>query len=261
MNMNKVPIHLIVAIALFLGIGFLMAQNLMAQDATEIVKKANDKMEGVSSEIDMVMTVVRPTWQRTVSFRSWAKGRDYSLTLITAPAKESGQSFLKLKNDMWSWNPTINRMIKLPPSMMAQGWMGSDYSNDDILKESSIIVDYTHEIIGNETIGEFNCYIIQLDPKEEAAVVWGKILMWISKEELYQLKVEYYDEDDYLVKTHLLSDIKFMYDRKIPTHFEIIPEDKPNQKTLVNIKNAKFDIKINESFFSQQNMKYPNKQP
>ena len=156
---------------------------------------------------------------------------------------------------MWSWNPTINRMIKLPPSMMSQGWMGSDYSNDDILKESSIVVDYTHKIVGNETVGGFDCYKIQLDPKEEAAVVWGKILMWISKEELYQFRVEYYDEDGYLVKTHILSDIKFMYDRKIPTHFEIIPEDKPNQKTLVDIKNVKFDIEIPENFFSQQNMK------
>ncbi|MBE0648941.1 MAG: outer membrane lipoprotein-sorting protein [Bacteroidales bacterium] len=230
-----------------------------AQDAMEIVKRANDKMEGVSSETEMVMTVVRPSWQRTVSFKSWSKGRNYSLTLITDPPKESGQTFLKLNNDMWSWNPTINRMIKLPPSMMSQGWMGSDYSNDDILKESSIVVDYTHRIIGSEAINGYDCYRIQLDPKEEAAVVWGKIVMWISKEELYQLRVEYFDEDGYLVKTHVLSDIKFMYDRKIPTHFEIIPEDKPNQKTLVDIKNVKFDIKIPDSFFSQQNMKYPNK--
>lgn len=246
---------LLISASLSCLMGVMPSFNLQAQDATEIVKKANDKMEGVSSEAEMVMTVVRPTWQRTVSFKSWSLGRDYSLTLITAPTKESGQTFLKLNNDMWNWNPTINRMIKLPPSMMSQGWMGSDYTNDDILKESSIVVDYTHKIIGSDTAGGLTCYKIQLDPKEGAAVVWGKILMWISKEELYELRVEYYDEDGYLVKTHLLSDIKFMYDRKIPTHFEIIPEDKPKQKTLVDIKQAKFDIKIPVSFFSQQNMK------
>lgn len=243
------------AIVLLLGVTLFGSVTLQAQDATEIVRKANDKMEGVSSETEMVMTVVRPSWQRTVSFRSWAKGRDYSLTLITAPPKESGQTFLKLNNDMWSWNPTINRMIKLPPSMMSQGWMGSDYSNDDILKESSIVVDYTHRIIGEETVGGYLCYKIQLDPREEAAVVWGRIIMWISKEELYQLRVEYFDEEGYLVKTHVLSDIRFMYDRKIPTHFEIIPADKPNQKTLVDIKSVKFDIPIPDGFFSQQNMK------
>ena len=238
-----------------LSIIFCIPAVIKAQDAKEIIKKAHNKMEGQSSQMEMVMTVVRPTWQRTVSFESWAKGRDYSLTMITAPAKESGQTFLKLKNDMWSWNPTINRMIKLPPSMMSQGWMGSDYSNDDILKESSIVVDYHHKIVGDSTITGYACYQIQLDPKEEAAVVWGKIIMWVSKKEYYQLRTEYFDEDDYLVKTHLLSDIKFMYDRKIPTHFEIIPEDKPNQKTLVDITRVKFNIKIPESFFSQQNMK------
>lgn len=246
---------LIITPALFFYTCIISSVQLLAQDATEIIRKANDKMEGVSSETEMMMTVVRPTWQRTVSFKSWAMGRDYSLTLITAPSKESGQTFLKLKNDMWSWNPTINRMIKLPPSMMSQGWMGSDYSNDDILKESSIVVDYYHKIIGSETVGGFDCYKIQLDPKEEAVVVWGKIFMWISKEELYELRVEYFDEEGYLVKTHILSDIKFMDDRKIPTHFEIIPEDKPNQKTVVDIMHVRFNGKIREGFFSQQNMK------
>jgi outer membrane lipoprotein-sorting protein len=226
-----------------------------SQDAKEIVKRADDLMQGVTSQSEMEMTIVRPTWQRTVSFKSWGKGRDLSMTLITAPAKESGQSFLKLKNDMWSWNPTINRMIKLPPSMMSQGWMGSDYTNDDILKESSIVQDYTHKIIGSETVSGYDCYKIQLDPNERAAVVWGKIILWISKLEFFELKASYYDEDGKMVKTHLMSDIKFMHDRKIPTHYEIIPEDKPTQKTIVKMLNAKFNIPLQDVFFSQQNMK------
>jgi len=237
--------------AMFFGFAF----SGISQDAKEIVKKADDLMQGVSSMMEMEMTIVRPTWQRSVTFKSWGKGRDLSMTLITSPAKESGQSFLKLKNDMWSWNPTINRMIKLPPSMMSQGWMGSDYTNDDILKESSIVMDYSHKIIGSETVSGYDCYKIQLDPKESAAVVWGKIILWISKAEYYELKASYYDEDGKLVKTHLLSVIKLMHDRKIPTHFEIIPEDKPSQKTIVTILSAKFNIPLQESFFSQQNMK------
>lgn len=212
-------------------------------------------MQGVTSLSEMEMTIIRPSWQRTISFKSWGKGRNLSMSLITAPPKESGQSFLKLKNDMWSWNPTINRMIKLPPSMMSQGWMGSDYTNDDILKESSIVLDYTHKIIGSERLSGYDCYKIQLDPKENAAVVWGKIIFWISKTEYYELKAEYYDEDGKIVKTHILSDVRFMYDRNIPTHFEIIPADKPNQKTEVRILLSKFNIPIQDSFFSQQQMK------
>ncbi len=229
--------------------------NCFAQDATEIVKKADDLMQGLSSQSEMEMKVIRPTWSRIITFKSWGKGRDLSLTLITSPPKESGQSFLKLKNDMWSWNPTINRIIKFPPSMMSQGWMGSDYSNDDILKESSIVKDYTHKIIGSEKVSGYDCYKIELDPKENAAVVWGKIYLWISKGEYYELRAEYYDEDGKKVKTHLMSEVKFMYDRKLPTLFEIQPADKPNQKTEVRIISTKFNIPLAESFFSQQNMK------
>ncbi len=236
---------------------FLACSSLMiySQDATEIVKKADDLMQGVTSQSEMEMTIVRPTWQRSVTFKSWGKGRDLSMTLITAPSKERGQSFLKLKNDMWSWNPTINRMIKLPPSMMSQGWMGSDYTNDDILKESSIVLDYNHKIIGSEMISGYDCYKIQLDPKESAVVVWGKIILWISKTEYYELKAAYFDEDGNLVKTHNLSDVKFMHDRRIPTRFEIIPTDKSTQKTIVRILSAKFNIPLKDNFFTQQQMK------
>lgn len=227
-----------------------------AQNATEIIKKADEKWNGEkSSESKMTMTIIRPAWERTVEFKSWTKGRDYALTLITAPAKEKGQTFLKRGTEMWNWMPSISRMIKLPPSLMSEGWMGSDYTNDDILKESSIVVDYTHQIIGSETIDGWECWKIEMTPKEDAAVVWGKVIKWISKKEYLMMKSEYYDEDEYLIKTELASDVKIMDDRKIPTRLEIVPADKEKQKTVVIITEMKFNNPINDSFFSQQNMK------
>lgn len=228
---------------------------IFSQDATEIIKKADKKLRGISSESEMTMKIIRPTWERSVTFKSWSKGLDFSLTLITSPANEKGQTFLKRYNEMWSWNPVISRMIKLPPSMLSQGWMGSDYSNDDILKESSIVVDYTHKLLGEETIDGRVCYKIELTPKEDAAVVWGKIIKWITKESYLQLKSEFFDEDNYLVKTEKASKIKKMDDREIPTYIEILPADKPNHKTVLIINSIKFDIEISEQFFSQQNMK------
>ena len=177
------------------------------------------------------------------------------MTYILSPAKDKGQVFLKRKNEMWNWVPNISRMIKIPPSMMSQGWMGSDYTNDDILKESSIVVDYTHKIIGEEKIEDIDCYKIELIPKEDATVVWGKVIKWISKKEFWQLKNQYYDEDFELVRTEFASDIKQFSNRKLPSHLEIIPEDKPGQKTVVEIIKSEFNINISESFFSQQNMK------
>lgn len=227
-----------------------------SQDAKEIVRKADAKMKGEQSSIsEMTMKIVRPTWERSVSFKSWSKGTDYSLVLITAPAKENGQSFLKYKREMWSWNPSINRMIKLPPSMLSQGWMGSDFTNDDLLNESSIVVDYTHKLLGKEIISGKNCFKIELIPKENAPVVWGKIILWISEEEYLQLKTEYYDEDAYLVKTETGSNVRTMSGRVIPTRFELVPAEKAGNKTILTLDKIEFNSPISESFFTQQNMK------
>ena len=119
-----------------------------SQDLTakQIIVRADALQRGETNKGEMSMTIIRPKWQRTIKMKMWSKGTDYSMTYITSPAKDKGQVFLKRKNEMWNWVPTISRMIKLPPSMMSQGWMGSDYSNDDILKESSIVVDYTNLI-------------------------------------------------------------------------------------------------------------------
>ena len=226
-----------------------------AQNAIEIIKKADKKFRGNSAKSEMTMTIVRPTWMRTLKFKTWGKGADYSLALITYPAKEKGQAFLKRKNEMWTWNSKISRLIKMPASLMSQGWMGSDYTNDDILKESSIVNDYTHKINGSEKIDGIDCWKIKLTPKEDAVVIWGKLIKWISKGEYNQMKSEYYDEDGYLVKTEIASSVKLMGNKKIPTHIEIIPADEPNHKTVVVINSMIFDIPINDNFFTQQNMK------
>ena len=233
-----------------------LSLNAQQLSATDIVKKADEKFNGEKSGIStMVMTIVRPTWERKVEFKSWSVGRENSLTLITAPAKEQGQTFLKRGQEMWNWNPSINRVIKLPPSMMSQGWMGSDYTNDDILKESSIVQDYTHEIIDDEMIGEMNCYKIKMIAKPEAKVVWGHQVWWVEKKELLVLKAELYDEDGSLVRTELGSEIKIMDGRTIPTRLELIQAEEKGNKTIVEIKDIKFNVTIEDSFFSQQNMK------
>ncbi len=233
-------------------------QYLSAQDisAKEIVRRADEKFNGEkSSMMVMSMTIIRPSWQRTVEFKNWNLGRIYSLTLITSPAKDAGQTFLKRGSEMWNWNPSINRLIKLPPSMMSQGWMGSDYTNDDILRESSVVEDYIHEITGEEKIDGRDCYKINMTAKEDASVIWGRQVRWIDKKDFLVLKAELFDEDNALVRTEAGSDIRLMDGRNIQTRMELVPADEPGNKTVVTIKEIKFNIPIQESFFSQQNMK------
>ena len=253
---NYKNIHMkLIKITTFIGLFIFLTAPSFSQDATEIIRKADKKFRGKSAKAEMTMTIVRPTWKRTLKFKTWGKGNDYSLALITYPAKEKGQTFLKRQNEMWTWNPKISRLIKMPPSLMSQGWMGSDYTNDDILKESSIVNDYIHKIIGSEKIDGNDCWKIELTPKEDAVVIWGKLIKWISKDEYNQMKSEYYDEDAYLVKTEIASSVKLMGNKKIPTHLEIIPADEPNHKTVVDINSMIFDVPINDNFFTQQNMK------
>lgn len=139
--------------------------------------------------------------------------------------------------------------------MMGQSWMGSDFTNDDLVRESSILEDYEHEIVGEQTVEGRPCYQIALIPKEDAPVVWGKVLMWISKEKFLQLKTEFYDEDGYLVNTMLGKDIKKMDDRMLPSRLEVIPADEDGHKTIVEYKALKFNDSIDKGFFSLQNMK------
>lgn len=243
---------IILTITMFAGLQGIYAQNL---NADEIIRRADEKNRGLSSQGILTMTVIRPDWTRTITMKSWSKSKDYSLVLITAPAKDKGQVFLKIKTEMWNWVPSIDKTIKIPPSMMLQSWMGSDFTNDDLVKQSSIVVDYTHKMLGKEKVRDMDCYKIELIPLPDAAVVWGKVIMWITVNGFDQWMAEYYDEDNKIVNISNNYDIRRMGDREIPTRIEMAPQNKKGQKTILHIDEMKFNTGIDESFFSQQNMK------
>ncbi|HAW51696.1 MAG TPA: outer membrane lipoprotein-sorting protein [Flavobacteriales bacterium] len=226
-----------------------------SQDVTEIITKADEKMRGNSSKGEAIMQIVRPDWTREVRMKMWSLGTNKSMVLVTGPPRDKGLATLMRDQEIWNWQPSIERIIKLPPSMMMQSWMGSDFTNDDLVKQSSIVTDYTHKLLKDTVIENRPCYKIELIPKENAPVVWGKIEMCISKAEYLQLQVKFYDEDGYLVNTMKASGIKTMGGRVIPSFLEITPADNPKQKTTFEYLNLEFDIKLEDSFFSIQNMK------
>lgn len=243
--------------ALFACIFLVFSGTAQAQQLTakQIVQKSDEKLRGESMKAEMNMSIIRAGWTRNISMKVWSKGNSYSMILITAPAKDKGQSYLKIKNEMWNWVPSINRMIKIPAGMMMQPWMGSDFTNDDLVRESSVVSDYTHKLLGRESIRGKDCYRIELKPHDDAAVVWGKIIMWITSDTWDQWKAEYYDEDAQLVNTMNAYDIKKTGDRMLPTRIEIEPAGKKGQKTVLETVSMTFNIKLDDNFFSQQNMK------
>jgi outer membrane lipoprotein-sorting protein len=227
---------------------------VFSQEAKDIVKKADDKAKGKTSISNITIQIIRPTWSREMSVKGWSKGNDYSLALVLAPAKEKGVVFLKRKKEVWNWIPSIERNIKMPPSMMNQSWMGTDFTNDDLVKEASILEDYDHSLLGDATIDGRDCYKIQLIPKPKSAVVWGKIIMAIDKKDFMMLHVEYFDEDKSLINTMYCSDIKMLGGRLLPGKMEMVPANKKGNKTVLINNSIVFDTPLEDSFFSTQNI-------
>ena len=244
---------LIISFLTFILTSFIgLSQNISAID---IVKKADAKLRGNSSYSEMTMTIVRPTYKLSISMKIWALGENYALIKILSPAKEKGQGYLKREKELWNWIPSIDKLIKMSSSVMSQSWMGSDFSNDDMIKESSMVNDYTDKLIKEEKIRESNCYKIEMTPKPSSAVVWGKVYVWIDKKEFVIVKIENYDEENILVQTIDYFDLKIFGDRKLPSRMEMVPNDKKGQKTIITTNKADFNIKIDKSFFSQVNLK------
>lgn len=243
---------------LYFSLIFFLSQNQnlnIDESAKDVIKKADEKMRGKTSFSEMTIMTVRPTWTREIKMKAWSKETNFAMILVTSPAKEKGTVFLKSNKEVWNWVPSIERVIKLPPSMMTQSWMGTDFTNDDLVRESSIVDDYIHSFAGDSVIEGRSCYRILLIPKPESAVVWGKIAVWIDKEDYIQMRAEFYDEENNLINTMQSSDIKTMGGRLIPTKVEMIPSDKKGQKTVMIYNSISFDQPIERNFFTTQNMK------
>ena len=226
-----------------------------AQSAEDIIRMADEKYRGKSSYSEMTIEIVRPKWSKQMKIKGWSEGTKYSVSIVTSPAKEKGTVFLMRDKEVWNYMPTIDRTIKFPPSMMLQNWMGTDLTNDDLVKQSSILEDYTHKIIGEELKEGYNCWVIELTPKEDAPVVWGKVLIWVDKLEYMMLQSDYYDEDDYLVNQMIGSEIKEFSGKKLPSKLRVIPVNDEGQETILIYDKLEFDIKISDQFFTTNYMK------
>jgi len=225
-----------------------------AQDAREIIRRAEARTRGNASASQITITTVRPGWSREMAVKAWTKGNDLTIILITAPAKDRGVVFLRRGREVWNWIPSIERNIKLPPSMMGQSWMGTDFTNDDLVKEASIVDDYDHRLEGMDSIGGRRCHRIRLTPKPEASVVWGRLVIWVDERDLLMLRTEYYDESGLLANTLLASDVRMLGGRLLPARIEMVPADKKGHRTVMTYRALVFDPPLPPDFFTTQQM-------
>lgn len=222
----------------------------------DIVDRANKALRGDSSHGTLTMSIVTPAWQRTLELEGWNRGREYALIETHAPAKDRGNVTLRRKNEMWLWLAKVERVIKVPPTMMHSAWQGSDFTYEDIVKADSVVKDYTHSLLSKTAEGDHTIYHIRADPKPDAPVVWGKVLLTIAvygeagKEEIVPMKEEDYGERGDLVRTIALSDVKRMGGRLVPARMECVPARKAGQKTVIQYSDLRFDVPLSDEFFS-----------
>lgn len=221
----------------------------------EVVKRSDDLLRGDTVQGRYTMTVITPSWQRQLELEVWGQGRDKMFIRILSPAKETGIGTLRIGTSMWNYLPQVERTVKIPPSLMLQPWMGSDFTNDDLVKENSIVEDYTHQILGEEEFAGSSVYKVELTPKPEAAVIWGKRLQWIRRDDFAPLKEEYYDEGGRLVKVLTYSAIKPVSDRVIPTVWEMASTLKEGHRTIIEVVEAVYNQPIEESVFTLENLR------
>lgn len=221
----------------------------------EIIDRVDQILRGESSHGIASMEIVTEHWKRSLTLEIWSLGTEYALVKVLEPRKEAGTATLKADDDIWNYLPKVDRTIKIPSSMMMGSWMGSHFTNDDLVKESRLVEDYEIEIAYEGERGREEVWEFELTPKAEAAVVWGKILYQVRKRDLMPVWARYYDEDGELKRTLTFGDYRTLDDRKVPAEMIMRPENEPGERTTVRYRDLEFNIGIDRSFFSLRNLK------
>lgn len=237
-----------------LGSPLLLAQQ---PNADELVRRSDDAVRGKTEVGNVIMTVSTPDWQRTLELRYWAVNPDETFIRVIGPAKEAGTGTLRLGSNMWNYLPSVERTIKIPPSLMLESWMGSDFTNDDLVRESSLVKDYEHRMDGETKEGGDACYRIIATAKPEAPVVWTRIVLYVRKSDSIPRREEYYDSKGKVQKVLTFDDIRETGGKLYPMRWKMVSVNKTGHETLLQFIKLTLDRPIPNSVFTQENLRQP----
>lgn len=222
--------------------------------ALHVLNRIDDMYRGEQSHGIMVMEVKTRHWQRSMSLESWSKGKDYSLVRILEPKKERGTATLKARNDLFSYLSKTGRTIKIAGGMMGSSWMGSHFTNDDLMRETRLADDYTARQLPAQKVGGVEVYRFELQPRPNRPVVWGKVEVVVRAADLLPVSERFFDEDGKAVRSLELSEVKTVSGRSMPTVMVMRPLDGTGESTKVTWKEISFDVKLAADFFSVRNL-------
>ena len=226
------------------------------RDATEIVRAAIEHWRGLSSYTEMTMLIHRPDWERSMTMRAWTKGQEQTLVRVVEPKKDRGSGTLTDDDSMWTFSPKVNRVIKVPSSMMGQSWMGSDFSNKDVARADDIIDQYDHTVLQSEEIDDLVVYEIESIPHEEAAVVWGREVLKIRDDHVV-LEHAFFDQDGELVKKLVSLEIEEMGGRTIAKRQRMVKTEDPDEWTEISVNDVEYEIELKDSLFTLSSLRNP----
>lgn len=230
---------------------FLSIKTFAGENVKTILNKMDRIYRSDSSVAQMQMTIVNPDWKRQMKLKVWTRGLEQSFITILYPNKDKGISTLKKDNQMWNYFPKINKVIKVPPSMMMGSWMGSDFTNDDLVKENTYQKDHSAKIIHENA----EQYHIELIPRPETVTVWGKIILVVEKKRLIPVQEIFYNEQNEKVRVIVFDQVKKIDGKEIPMRLTLEPLKKIGHKTIVEYLDVQFDLSIPDNIFSLNNLK------
>jgi len=252
--MSKISNVAALLLAAFITTGTTADVIVTDTDVKQVIKDIDELYRSTSSYSEIEMEIVTPHWQRTLAMNCWTQGMDKTFLRLTAPRKEKGVATLRIENEMWNYLPKTNKVIKVPPSMMMSSWMGSDFTNDDLVKEYSLFEDYTYELITVDSAREDLLYVSCI-PSEDLPIVWGNIVIAARKSDHLPVWQKYYDEKGKLMRTLRYQDIRTFGKRTLPAEMEMIPQNKEGHKTVVRYLQLDFDAEVDDHVFSLRNLR------
>jgi outer membrane lipoprotein-sorting protein len=224
-------------------------------DLAELLNSTDDLQRGESSMARIEMHIKTARFERTVAMTAWSEGTDKSLMIIESPAREKGIATLKVGDNIWNYLPKVDRTMKVPASMMSGAWMGSHFSNDDLVKENRLSEEFTYALTSRPPDNPEKAWVIELKPKPDAPVVWGRVVVRVRDADRLPIDMRYYDEDDKLVRTLSYDDVRVMGGRRVPARMRVVPADKPGEFTEITYQELQFDVPIPASTFTLQSLR------
>jgi len=250
----KIFLMFLAGVMIFGPFGAAAEDDFTEADIHRLIQEVDTLYRSESSYAELEMEIVTPHWQRTLAMDSWTEGMDKTFIRITSPLKEKGVATLRIDNEMWNFLPKTNKVMKIPPSMMMSSWMGSDFTNDDLVKEFSLFDDYTYELA---TVGDAVDSLVYINciPREDLPIVWGNIIIAVTRESHLPVWQRFYDEKGKLMRVMTYSEVKRFGNRRLPAVMDMVPQNKEGHKTVIRYTEIDFNIKGDESIFSLRNLR------